>query len=178
MPTTDLTKHHKNGLIFLVGFMGCGKTTIGRKLAAKSKCPFIDLDHLLEEQQGMTIADYFTQFGEDKFRMLESQVLKETTYPERAVISTGGGLPCFFDNMEWMNAHGKTVYIKLSPKTLADRLEHGKEERPLLRHKHGDELVTFIEEKLEERQLFYNKASIIADGLSLAADRLEMLLDY
>ena len=105
----------------------------------------------------MTIAQYFSQHGEGSFRKLETEVLKQTAYPAHAVVSTGGGLPCFSDNMEWMNAHGKTIYIKLSPKALANRLEHEKEERPLLREKHGDELVAFIEEKLNERESFITR---------------------
>lgn len=165
-------------LIFLIGFMGCGKTTLGKKLAAKLNYEFIDLDTSLEQQTGMTIADYFTHHGEAAFRQLESEVLKQTRYPEKTVVSTGGGLPCFFDNIQWMNQHGKTVYIRLNPKALASRLETGKEERPLLREKHGDALVEFIGEKLNERDVFYNQASIIADGLSLTAERLEDLLFY
>ena len=117
--------------IFLIGFMGSGKTTLGRKLASKMGYEFIDLDHKLEQQVELSIAEYFSFFGEDAFRKLESTVLKKTPYPENVIISTGGGLPCYFDNMDWMKANGKVVYIKLSPKTLADRLESGKEERPL-----------------------------------------------
>ena len=164
------------GLIFLVGFMGCGKTTLGRKLASRLGYEFMDLDHILEAKEDMTIAEYFKKFGEDAFRKLESEVLKQTAYPECAVISTGGGLPCFFDNMEWMNAHGKTVYIKLSPKTLAERLENEKGERPLLREKRGEALVAFIADKLIEREVFYSKATIVADGLSLTAGKVENLL--
>jgi len=166
----------KSGIVFLIGFMGCGKTTLGRKLAAKLDYAFLDLDHVLEEQVGMTIADYFANFGEDAFRKLESKVLKQTNYPEKVVVSTGGGLPCFFDNVDWMNAHGKTIYIKLSPKTLANRLENEKAKRPLLREKHGDDLIEFITEKLAERDKFYSKAAIIADGLSLTAEKAEHLL--
>lgn len=163
--------------IFLTGFMGSGKTTLGRKLAARMNYEFIDLDHKLEQQVELSIAEYFTLFGEDSFRKLEAEVLRKTPYPENAVISTGGGLPCFFDNMEWMKANGKVVYIKLSPKTLADRLETGKEERPLLQDKHGDALVEFIESKLAEREPFYAQANIIADGLSLTAERMEQILE-
>jgi shikimate kinase len=163
-------------LIFLIGFMGCGKTTLGRKLALRLGYELIDLDHLFEAQVGMTIGEYFSKFGEAAFRKLESEVLKQTKYPENAVVSTGGGLPCFFDNMDWMNAHGKTVYIKLSPKTLADRLENEKDKRPVLREHHGDDLVVFIAGKLTEREMFYNQATIVADGLSLTAEKLEELL--
>lgn len=96
--------------IFLIGFMGCGKTTLGRKLATRLGYTFYDLDHLLEEQAGMSVAEYFSSFGETAFRLAESEILKNTSYGENAVISTGGGLPCFFDNMDWMKAHGITLY--------------------------------------------------------------------
>lgn len=162
--------------IFLIGFMGSGKTTLGRKLASRMGYEFIDLDHKLEQQVELSIAEYFSFFGEEAFRKKEAEVLKKSTYPDDAIISTGGGLPCYFDNMDWMKANGKTVYIKLSPKTLADRLETGKEERPLLQDKHGDELVAFIEQKLAERESFYSQANIIVDGLSLTAERLEHIL--
>ncbi|WP_295675569.1 shikimate kinase [uncultured Mucilaginibacter sp.] len=164
------------GIIFLVGFMGCGKTTLGRKLANRLGYEFMDLDHILEAQEGMTIAEYFAKHGEEAFRKLESQVLKQTNYPEHAIVSTGGGLPCFFDNMDWMNAHGKTIYIKLSPKTLVTRLENEKEERPLLRQHNGEALVTFIADKLAEREPFYSQARIVADGLSLTAEKVEETL--
>jgi len=163
-------------LIFFIGFMGCGKTTWSRKLAAHLGYDFIDLDHLLEEQAGMTIAEYFSTHSEDSFRILESEVLKQTPYTQNTVVSTGGGLPCFFDNMEWMNAHGKTVYIKLSPKTLVDRLERSKNKRPLLREKQGEELLAFITERLAEREVFYLQASYIANGISLSVDELEELI--
>jgi shikimate kinase len=164
------------GLIFLVGFMGCGKTTLGRKLASRLGYPFFDLDHILEEQAGMSIAEYFSVFGENAFRQLESEVLKQTAYPEHAVVSTGGGLPCFFDNMDWMNVHGTTIYIKLPPKTLASRLEQEKHKRPVLNGRNENELIAFIEEKLTERDIYYTQASIIADGLGLTAEGLELLL--
>jgi shikimate kinase len=163
------------GLIFLIGFMGSGKTTLGRKLASRLGYEFMDLDHILEAKVGMTIAQYFSVHGEDAFRKLESELLKQIPYPENAVVSTGGGLPCFFDNIDWMNAHGKTVYINLSPKTLADRLENEKDKRPVLRD-HGPNLVNFIEGKLAERDKFYKQAQIIVEGLSLTAGKLGKLL--
>jgi shikimate kinase len=164
------------GLIFLIGFMGCGKTTLGRRLASRLGYQFMDLDHIFEEKEGMTIAEYFSTFGEDAFRKEESGVLKQTKYPANAIIATGGGLPCFFDNMDWMNAHGKTVYIKLSPKTLAGRLENEKDERPVLQGRYGDDLVVFIASKLAEREKFYSRATVIADGLGLTAEKTEQLL--
>lgn len=164
------------GLIFLIGFMGCGKTTLGRKLASRMDYPFIDLDHVLEAKVDMTIAEYFSAHGEDSFRKLESEILKQNDYPVNAIISTGGGLPCFFDNMDWINAHGRSIYIQLPAKTLAQRLSNEKNKRPLLRDKQGDELVVFIDQKLNEREIFYKQASIIADGLSLTAERAENII--
>jgi shikimate kinase len=161
---------------FLVGFMGCGKTTWSRKLAAKLGYEFIDLDHVLEDKAGMSIAEYFSSFGEDAFRQLESDVLKQTEYPENIVVSTGGGLPCFFDNMNWMNTNGKTLYIKLSPKTLADRLENSKTVRPVLQGKQGDELVEFITGKLAEREGYYLQASHIVEGIDMSVEKLEEAL--
>jgi len=162
--------------IFLIGFMGCGKTTWSKKLATRLGYEFIDLDTVLEEQVGKSIPDYFTEHGEADFRRVESEVLKQYLYPEKAVVSTGGGLPCFFDHMDWMNSHGKTIYIKLSPKTLADRLENARVVRPVLQGKKGDELVAFIEGKLAERECFYNQATHILDGLTLNVDDLAELL--
>ena len=165
-------------LLFLVGFMGCGKTTMGRKLAATLGYEFIDLDHALEAHAGMPIPEYFSTHGEDEFRKLESAILKETAYPENAVVSTGGGLPCFFDNMDWMNAHGQSVYMKLTPKALASRLEHAKTPRPVLQGKKGEELVAFIESKLAERESFYSQASITAESfVDLTPENILRLLN-
>lgn len=160
--------------VFFIGFMGCGKTTWSRKLANYLGFEFMDLDQMLEVKAGMTIAEYFTQHGQDAFRQLESQVLKETEYPENVIVSTGGGLPCFFDNLQWMNANGQTLYIKLTPKTLAERLDKGKTTRPLIAGKHGDELIAFIAEKLAEREGFYNQATHVVNGIDMS---VEMLAD-
>ncbi|RYU90609.1 shikimate kinase [Mucilaginibacter terrigena] len=160
------------GLIFLVGFMGCGKTSWGRKLAAGLGYEFIDLDHTLEAKVGSTVAEYFASHGEEAFRNLESEILKTTAYPQNTVVSTGGGLPCFFDNMDWMNSHGQTLYIQLSPKALANRLENAKTPRPVLQGKKGDELVAFIEHKLAEREGFYLKATHVVDGIDMSVEKL------
>lgn len=162
--------------IFLVGFMGCGKTSWGRKLAAALDYDFVDLDHKLEAQVGMTVAEYFAKNGEEKFRLLESKILKTTDYPEHTVVSTGGGLPCFFDNMDWMNNRGQTIYIQLSPKALANRLENAKTPRPVLQGKKGDELTAFIELKLAEREGFYLKAKHHVDGMNMSVDGLKEVL--
>ena len=158
--------------IYLIGFMGCGKTSWGKKLAAGLGFRFIDLDHVLEAKAGMTIPEYFATHGEEAFRRLESDVLKQTDYPENVVVSTGGGLPCFFDHMDWMNYTGQTVYIHLSPKALAVRLENAKTPRPVLQGKKGDELVAFIEHKLAEREGFYAQATHIVSGIDMSVEGL------
>jgi shikimate kinase len=158
--------------IFLIGFMGCGKSTTGKKLAKRLGYDFIDLDHEMEKQTGSTIANYFALHGEDAFRQLESRTLKEFDYPPNCVVATGGGAPCYFDNMDWMNSNGLTVYINMSPVALAQRLEKGKAKRPLLRDLSEEQLIAFIEGKLTERDGFYSRASMIVNGVNLSADNL------
>lgn len=159
-------------LVFLVGFMGCGKTSWGRKLAAGLGYAFIDLDHTLEAHAGMTVAEYFATHGEADFRRLESEILKTTQYPENTIVSTGGGLPCFFDHMEWMNSQGQTLYIQLSPKALGNRLENARVSRPVLQGKKGEELVAFITHKLAEREGFYLQATHVVDGINMSVEHL------
>ncbi|AMR30301.1 shikimate kinase [Mucilaginibacter sp. PAMC 26640] len=158
--------------IYLIGFMGCGKTSWGKKLAAGLGYDFIDLDHALEAKVGMTIPEYFSTHGEDAFRKLESEVLKQTDYAENVIVSTGGGLPCFFDHMEWMNSNGQTLYIQLSPKALASRLENAKTPRPVLQGKKGEELVAFIEHKLAEREGYYAQATHLVSGIDMSVEGL------
>ena len=163
--------------IFLIGFMGCGKSTLGRKLATKLGYDLIDLDHQIEKNTGSTVGDYFSVHGEDAFRKLESDTLKSFDYPKNCVIATGGGTPCFFDNIDWMNENGTTIYIEMQALALAKRLESGMAKRPLLRDLTAEGVVEFIENKLAEREKFYNKATLIMDGISLTADdiRVEIL---
>lgn len=158
--------------IFLIGFMGCGKSTKAKQLANRLACPVIDLDAVMVEQEGKTIAEYFAANGEAAFRQLESETLKNYAYPETCVVATGGGLPCFFDNMDWMNANGKTVYLHMEPAQLVSRL-HNREKRPLLKGMDDEQLLTFIIHKLEERNPFYYKAQLIVNAFDLDAELLE-----
>jgi shikimate kinase len=157
--------------LFLIGFMGSGKTTFGRKLAKALNYEFIDLDELIESKAGTNITQYFEKFGESAFRELEKITLQNTHFPDNSVISAGGGTPCFSGNMEWMNDNGTTVYLSLSPEILADRLRHGQAERPLIKGLDKEELVNFITEKLASREEFYKKASFIVDGLDLTVEK-------
>lgn len=158
--------------IFLIGFMGSGKTTLGKKLANHLNRKFIDLDHVIVERIGMSIPEYFTQYGEQKFRELESQLLKEQQ-GERAVISTGGGSPCFFDNMQWILENGISIYLYLTPKALHHRLQQSNiSSRPALQGLRDEALLQFIEEKLDERAPFYKQAHIHIDQLNTSLDTI------
>lgn len=163
--------------IFLIGFMGCGKSTLGRKLATKLGYDLIDLDHQIEKNTGFAVGDYFSAHGEEAFRKLESETLQAFNYPKNCVIATGGGTPCFFDNIDWMNANGTTIYIEMPPAALAKRLESGIAKRPLLRNLTPEGVLEFIEGKLAEREPFYAKAALVMSGISLTADdiRAEIL---
>lgn len=161
-----------NKPIFLIGFMGSGKTTWGRKLANHLNKKFIDLDHVLVDKIGMSIPEYFQQFGEYKFRELESQTLKEIQ-DDNSVISTGGGSPCYFDNLQWIKERGIVLYLYLTPGALFSRLQKSDvKKRPALKGLTGDQLRTFIEEKLAEREPFYNQAHIKIDQLNTSLEEI------
>jgi shikimate kinase len=162
--------------IFLIGFMGCGKTTFGKKLASALAYPFFDLDHQIEAQVKQSIAEYFAAHGEADFRQLESSVIRNSDYPEDCVISTGGGTPCFYENMEWMNVNGLTIYLEMSPLALARRLEKGKSKRPLLKDLDEAGLVQFIEDKLSDRAVFYSQAKLTVDGIHVNAEAIKNLI--
>lgn len=162
--------------VFLVGFMACGKTKWGKKLAQHRDIPFVDLDHLIEESIGTTVANYFADNGEQKFRELERDTLKNTAFAENSIISCGGGTPCFFDNMEWLNQHGKTVYIRVAPEILTYRILHAKVERPLAKGKTEEELLAFVKQTLEHRKQYYEQAHIIIDNPEPSIDILEQAI--
>ena len=150
--------------IYLVGYMGCGKTTIGRKVADLLKISFIDLDKYIEERYFKTVPAIFAEEGESAFREKERSALIEVSQFEDVVVGTGGGAPCFFDNMELMNRNGITVYIAPDTEVLASRLIKSKSERPLIAGKSRDELVLFINEALKKRASFYEKSKIVIRG--------------
>ena len=151
-------------LLFLVGYMGCGKSSIGRPLAKRLGMQIIDMDTEIERRCGMSLRDFYSEHGEQEFRRYEHEVLQELTKAENTVVATGGGVPCFFDNMSLMNEAGITIYFKLSPEKLAARLEYGKNKRPLLRGKSQQELVSFIQENLQQREPYYAQARLIVEG--------------
>jgi shikimate kinase len=158
--------------IYLVGFMGCGKSTVGKKLANKLGFDFIDLDSFVEEQAGSTIEKLFKVSGEDVFRKFERNCLRVISQKTNQVISTGGGTPCFFDNMEVINSTGMSVYLKMSAETLFSRLKQSNQQRPLLKDMNDEELKAFIIRKLEERESFYSKAQFKVKAKDLNVEEL------
>ncbi|GGE32999.1 MULTISPECIES: shikimate kinase [Sphingobacterium] len=162
--------------VFLIGFMGSGKTTWGKKLANALQVPFVDLDHEIVEQIGMSIPEYFSKYGEEKFRELEREVLI-AQQNKSGIISTGGGTPCYFQNMDWLLDNGIVLYLKHSPKSLWNRLNQSDiNKRPALKGMTGDHLLQFIESKLEERAPFYDRAHILVDQLNTNLEELVSLV--
>ncbi len=150
--------------IFLIGYMGAGKTTVGKQLARRMGLSFIDLDLHIEARYHKNVRKLFAERGEDGFREIENKILHEVAEFEDVIISTGGGTPCFFDNMEFMNQHGKTVYLKVSIEELAKRLEISKQTRPVLQNRSGESLLRFIDDSIKQREVFYKQASIVFDA--------------
>ena len=144
--------------------MGVGKTTAGRELAKLLNLEFVDLDHFIQNRYNKTIGQLFEQFGEEGFREIENKVLKEVAQFENVVVSTGGGAPCFYDNMEVMNNAGITVYMKASPKLLSERLNLCKEKRPLIKDKNEAELKLFVTNNLTRREVHYSQAKVIFEA--------------
>lgn len=147
--------------IFIVGYMGSGKTTVGKQLARSLALSFVDLDAYIENKYRKSIPNLFREKGEEGFRRIESQVLIEIADFEDVIISTGGGTPCFFDNMEVMNRAGTTIYLEAHPEDLAGHLLASKTVRPLIAGKSRDELIPFITDHLSRRECYYKKAHII-----------------
>ncbi len=158
--------------IYLVGFMGCGKSFSGRNLSRRLGFEFIDLDVLFENKYRINIQEFFRKYGESAFRVVEQQMLYETEYLHRVVISTGGGTPCYGDNMDWINQHGISVYLKMSPSSLYHRLSHSRKPRPLIKDYEPEALRQFIRERLALREVYYNKASVIISGENLNMNQL------
>jgi shikimate kinase len=154
----------KNHIIYIIGFMGSGKTTAGKKLASLLGWSFIDLDKKIEEHTAKTIPEIFSQNGEDYFRDIETQLLRKLKSCTNTVISTGGGAPCYNDNMDFMLENGLTLYLKLTPGELKNRLSESNGKRPLIKDLDKDKLQSFIEKKLADREKCYDRSDLIVEG--------------
>jgi shikimate kinase len=162
--------------IYLIGFMGSGKTTAGKKLATHLGWSFIDLDKEIEHRTLQTINDIFSKFGEDYFRKIEAETLQTLTLNNNAVIATGGGAPCYGNNLDYMLGTGLTIYLQLTPAQLNRRLSGASGDRPLTKNKNKSQLAVFIKEKLAEREKCYLRADLIIDGNNLKIKNLETLI--
>lgn len=160
--------------LFLVGYMGCGKSTLARKLARRLGVEAVDTDSAVEQREGATVADIFRYEGEERFRQLERDVLEEIiARPQAVVVSTGGGLPTWRDNMERMNGAGLTVYLRRSAGQIAARLSpYGRQKRPRLRGLSDEEIVGFMTRDMAAREPFYSQAQQILDCSALSDEEV------
>lgn len=160
--------------IFLIGFMGSGKTSVGKQLAELLNFEFIDLDEVIEKSEGKTISQIFQGESEEFFRKKESVYLRSLSAKENTVVAAGGGTPCFHDNMQWMIANGATVYLQTDPEILFERLKSEITHRPLLKGNSEEDLKNFIASKLKERESFYRSAKFIIETNEMTADDLAL----
>ena len=163
------------GSIFLIGFMGSGKTYWGKIWAQKKGFDFYDLDEIIEQSEKKSIAEIFEKAGEEYFRKIETVALHQFSKIENAVISCGGGAACFNDNMAWMNEHGITVYLTATPQYILARVKEEKDKRPLINKLNEAELLFFVEQKLKERESFYNQAKIILPVANVNDDSISTI---
>jgi shikimate kinase len=162
--------------IYLIGYMASGKTRMGQEMSVLTGYPFIDTDELFEEKYRISIFDFFERYNEESFRKIESEILVETINYQDAIIATGGGTPCFFDNMEFIKRNGISIYMRVDLVSLADRLAVVRKKRPLLKNIPSKELEPFIRKQLSERELFYNKADFTVNAAVITANDIVRLI--
>lgn len=161
--------------IFLVGFMGSGKTHWGLRWAGHLQRTFVDLDQLIERNEQLSVADIFEKNGEEYFREKEAEALRSLKDEKNMLISCGGGAPCFKDNMSWMNETGITVFLEGSPKFLLQNIIKEPVARPLLKNMNEAEMLFFIEKKLAERNEFYRQAKLTVNAEEIGEDTIKDL---
>lgn len=154
-------------IIFLIGYMASGKTTLGRALADASGLQFIDLDFYITQRFRKSVSEIFAQEGEERFREIEREMLREVGEFCDVVVSCGGGTPCFFDNMDYMNSRGLTIWLQADTPTTVRRLLEAKGKRPIVMQLSAEDLPDFVESHIEERRPFYSKARIRLDSNQL-----------
>jgi shikimate kinase len=152
--------------------MGSGKTSHGKKIARMMGYDFLDMDEWISKEESLTIPEIFESYGEKYFRQKESDAIREINKLEKVIIATGGGAPCYNENLNKLKDSGLTIYLKLSPEELLSRLKSAKTERPLLSGKNEAEMLETIKQMLAEREPFYNQADMIVDGLDGVNERV------
>lgn len=162
--------------IFLLGFMGSGKSHWGKLWADAHDMLYVDLDRQIERQEQTSIATIFDNTGEEYFRIREAAILREQVKNQHCIIACGGGSPCFFDNMKWMNENGITVFLEATPPFLVKNVLDEKEKRPLIRDLNEAEILFFIEQKLKERNPFYQEAQHVINAETADLDSLQGII--
>lgn len=161
------------GKIFLIGFMGCGKTHWGRLLSQHLHLPFFDLDEKIAEKEGKSINAIFSEQGEEYFRLAEKETLYMLTEShDDFIMACGGGTPCYFNNIDYMNRNGKTIWINCSVNCLHSRLIKEKNKRPLIKDLTSEQLKAFIVKKFGDRRIYYQQAAVILNEDELTLDTL------
>jgi shikimate kinase len=178
MSLSSTSSSKKNNLFFLVGLMGSGKTHWGQLLAQKNKYQFIDLDAVVESKNNNTILKLFNEFGEDAFRKKEHETLKELfSIEEKTIIATGGGTPCFFDNMNLMNQNGITIWLNDSIENICERLENNKSSRPLIANESSSHLKNTISNMYHHRLNYYNMAKYSLARIEITIEHLQNIIN-
>ncbi len=167
---------HPSGRIFLIGFMGTGKTHWGRLWAARHHYAFIDLDEVIEQEEQRSTTNIFEKNGEDYFREKEALHLRSLQQYNNAIISCGGGTPCFFDNMKWINENGISVLLESTPAYILKNILLQEGKRPLVKNLNEAELIFYIEQKLKERTPFYNEANIKLNAEEVTERSIDSLI--
>ena len=163
--------------VILVGFMGSGKSTLGKKLAYRMNIPFIDSDTEIELHYNKKIGEIFTEHGESHFREIEKSFIESLIDKDDFVLATGGGMPCFDDNMKKLNEIGTTFYLERSAKELVNRLMNAKSKRPLLEGLTDEELLAFVEDKLALREEYYKESAVILNREEQTIDVIQRMID-
>ena len=158
--------------IILIGFMGAGKTTLGKALADVLTIPFFDTDELIVNRKKSSISSIFLNYGESYFRNLEKETVDQLPKNSSYILAVGGGLPCFNNLMDTLNELGTTIYLKHDVTTLSKRLTNDDEQRPLFAEKSGEALISYIKEKVEEREFVYSKAKLILEETEQTPDEI------
>lgn len=161
---------------FIIGYKNCGKTTMGRKLAHKLNLKFIDLDEEIEKREGKTIPVIYTEMGEEKFRVVEWEVLLDVVKLDNIVVALGGGAPCHCDNMNLLRKKGDVIYLKVDNETLVERLQSAALTRPIVLNKSREELISYVREMRTRCEHFYTSARYIVDGKNISVDELAGIL--
>ncbi|MGM0613100.1 MAG: shikimate kinase [Bacteroidota bacterium] len=164
--------------IYLLGYMGSGKSTLGKRLANLMNYNFMDTDQVFEQYFQTSINDFFQHSGEKLFRQYEQQILHDTFYLQDTIISLGGGTPCYFDNMEKIRKNGLSIYLRMPPKAIQKRLLETKRQRPLTSGLNENELLQQIEQNLPKREYYYEQADLCVSGLNLKPTDIVKIISY